>query len=111
WSPDGNWLAYVIVESLHVRPEAAGLFLARADGSAAKRLAGGPGETVFGMQWSADSKRLFFSRAPAKDADKEGLPAVDVIELDGRNLRRLATGADPAYVGRTYFLAGLLFRR
>jgi dipeptidyl aminopeptidase/acylaminoacyl peptidase len=117
WSPDGKWLAYVVLESLHVRGEAAGLFLARADGSGSKRLAGGADAVCFGVHWAADSKRIFFTRlatgkGAAKDDEKgPPAPAVHVIDTDGRNLQRVNSGDEPAYVGGTYLLASFMFRR
>ena len=73
WSPDGKWLAYSVLTEPG-EGESGGLFLARADGSQARRLFGGPLEIVFGVQWSADGKQLYFTRrqlVPPKSGNEE----------------------------------------
>ena len=73
WSRDGQWLAYSVVTESEEN-EAGGLFLARADGSQPRRLFGGPREIAFGVQWSADSKQLLFTRRqlpPPKSGNDE----------------------------------------
>jgi Tol biopolymer transport system component len=123
WSPDGKWLAYAALAAdpdrrangkrnaakLFLAQASAGLFLTQADGSQPKRLAGGPDQLVFGVQWSADSKRLFFTRRdrsgplfnennPA-ESRRWGPGAVYAIDVNGKHLRRLTTGKEREYVG------------
>jgi Tol biopolymer transport system component len=121
WSPDGERLAYVVI-----RGGGAGLFVARADGSEPKRLAGGPDETVFGVQWSADGRGLFFTRqGPGEAVPGEGdwpggkrtggervppPPAVHAIDVDGENSRKLTAGDEPEYLGGSYFWASFMLR-
>jgi Tol biopolymer transport system component/outer membrane lipoprotein-sorting protein len=122
WSPDGKSLAYVVVDLgtwSDVRPEECGLFVARADGSERKRLAGGPEEIIFGIKWSADGKRLFFTRRgrgktveggdkkPARIAPPPS--AIYVIDIDGRNLRRVTAAKGPEYLGGNFLFGALLF--
>jgi len=133
WSPDGKWLAYIVLGGLGARES--GLFVARADGTEPKVLVGGPNEGVFGVTWSRDSKRIFFTRLlmvpaladeqpkvlpppppgvpPAAPSSKsEPVPkamprvpqmrplwAVHVIDIDGRNIRRVTNGNESEYVG------------
>ena len=102
WSPDGKALAYVVPETNWVRGETGlGLYVARADGSEPKRIAGGgpdPAEITAGVQWSADGKRLFFSRGSDKVGAEPGY-AIHVIDSDGRNLRQVSDGKESEYLG------------
>lgn len=106
WSPDGKSLAYVVLDSLRIDVKAAGLFLARADGSEPKRLAGGGEDVTFSVQWSTDGKRLFFA-GELKDKDNEKLPrcAIRSIDIDGRNPRRVTSEKRPEYLGACYLFA------
>ena len=119
WSPDGKSLAYVVLQRSNVRGEVAGLFVAQADGSESKKVFGGPREITFGVQWSLDGKRLFFTRRGHERVVEEegkkpqsigGFPsAVYVIEIDRRNLRRVTTGKEPEYLGGTALFAAYLW--
>jgi Tol biopolymer transport system component len=124
WSPDGKRLAYAVPsDDPDLRenggPNEAGLFLAQADGSQPKRLAGGPNEITYGVKWSVDGKRLYFTRRDRsgplfdeKDPTQGrhwGPCAVYAIDVDGNNLRRLTTGKEREYVGGNgFFGAGIL---
>jgi len=124
WSPDGKLLAYAVPSDDPDRrenggPNEAGLFLAQADGSQPKRLAGGSDEITYGVKWSADGKRLYFTRrdrsgplSHEKDPTQGrhwGPCAVYAIDVDGKNLRRLTTGKEREYVGGNYlFGLGIL---
>jgi Tol biopolymer transport system component len=125
WSPDGKLLAYAVPSDddpdrrENGGPNEAGLFLAQADGSQPKRLAGGPNELTHGVKWSADSKRLYFTRrdrsGPLFDEKKPaegrhwGPCAVYTIDVDGKNLRRLTTGKERESVGgNVLFGVGIL---
>jgi WD40 repeat protein len=113
WSPDGRWLAYAvtaggepvsdkgrITQTLTRVFHPAGLYLARADGSQPRRLAGGPGEITFGVQWSADGKLLFFTRRPMPPPPTErevrrASPFIQAVVLspDGRRVATATAGA------------------
>ena len=123
WSPDCKLLAYAIPSDDHPNrrdgPIEIGLFLAKADGSQPKRLAGGPKEMAYGVKWSADSKRLYFTRrdrsGPLLDEKNPaegrhwGPCAVYSIDVDGKNLRRLTIGKEREYVGgNVLFGVGIL---
>jgi dipeptidyl aminopeptidase/acylaminoacyl peptidase len=114
WSPDGKRLAYAVSSPDQDRGEdgkltETGLFLAQADGSQPKRLVGGPNEITFGVKWSEDNMRLYYTRRDRsgplfdeKDAAQGrhwGSCAVYAIGVDGKNLRRLTTGKEREYVG------------
>jgi Tol biopolymer transport system component len=100
-------------------PNEAGLFLAKADGSGPKRLAGGPNEITHGVKWSSDGKQLYFTRrdrsGPLFNEKKpaEGRRwspcAVYAIDVDGKNLRRLTTGKERESIGgNVLFGVGIL---
>jgi len=125
WSPDGKLLAYAVPwDDDPDRREngglnEAGLFLAQADGTQPKRLVGGPDELTYGVKWSVDGKRIYFSRrdrsGPLFDEKKPaegrqwGPCAVYAIDVDGKNLRRLTTGKEREYVGgNVLFGVGIL---
>jgi Tol biopolymer transport system component len=114
WSPDGKRLAYAVPSDDDDsgddrKPNQAGLFLAQADGSQPRRLVGGPKEITYGVKWSKDSKRLYFThrdrsgplfdeRDPAQG--RRWSPcAVYAIDVDAKNLRRLTTGKERDFVG------------
>ena len=114
WSPDGQWLAYVVQYS-----KLAGLYVAKADGTEPKRLAGGPNEITLNPEWSRDSKQIFFTwmagikhmeveqilereAAGLNEIDNSERPApsaVHVIDLDGKNLRRITNADTMEYSG------------
>jgi Tol biopolymer transport system component len=100
WSPDGEWLAYMRAEK--------GLYVARADGSSPKWLAGRRDESLRGLQWSKDGKRLFFTReipgAKTEPGSAHTPTAVYVIDVDGRNLHRLTARDKSEALGGTVFL-------
>jgi Tol biopolymer transport system component len=107
WSPDGRFLAYI----------GSGLYIARVDGSNARWLAGRRDETQLGLRWSADGKRLFFTRVittgttgsegpgakTARDRPGERI-GVYVIDITGRNLHRVTSGDDQECLGGTILL-------
>jgi TolB protein len=97
WSPDRKRLAYSIPSE--------GLFLAKSDGSQPRRLVGG-GSGGFGLRWSADGMRLFFSRVNApKMIDEKSQLGVYVIDVDGQNLRRVTAEDERAYLGGNLLFA------
>jgi Tol biopolymer transport system component len=124
WSPDGKLLAYAVPSDDPDRrenggPNEAGLFLAKADGFQPKRLVGGPNELTYGVKWSADSQRLYFTRrdrsGPLFDEKKPaqgrhwGPCGVYAIDVNGKNLRRLTTGKEREFVGgNVLFGVGIL---
>ena len=117
WSPDGTRLAFAALfrpRGDREEPEPGGLFVARADGSHPKRIAklGKEGFSktepgflhLFSVQWSSDSKRLFFSRIGQRDNDVEKTVRpwmVYVIDADGRNLRQVTAADTPEFLGAT----------
>ena len=101
WSPDGQWLAYVKFTSRRV----GSLYVARADGSQTKQLRRSR-EVLFGPQWSADGKRLFFTRQLESEP-----AAVYAIDIDGRNYRRVTSGDSAEYLGGTVTIANWLMSR
>jgi dipeptidyl aminopeptidase/acylaminoacyl peptidase len=126
WSPDGKRLAYAVpvprddsARRENIGANEVGLFLAQADGSQPKRLAGSPKEMTYGVKWSPDGKRLYFTRrdrsGPLLDEKNPaegrhwGPCAAYAIDVDGKNLRRLTTGKEREYVGGSYlFGVGIL---
>jgi Tol biopolymer transport system component len=119
WSPDGKALAYVVIGA----GKEHGLFVAQADGSEPRRLAGGPEEIAFGVKWSSDGKRLFFTRRdrsgpplPKNEKNPEGGRdrgpcAVYGIDVDGRNPRRVTPDKHRDYVGGNFLFAARMLLR
>ena len=117
WSPDGKALAFTAMFLRHddqTEAEPGGLFVAHADGSKPKRIAElgklGFSKTapamlhLFGLQWSRDSKQLFFSRIGQRDNDLEKTIrpwTIQVIDANGRNLRQVNAADVPEYLGIT----------
>jgi dipeptidyl aminopeptidase/acylaminoacyl peptidase len=107
WSPDGQSLAYL----------RGGLYIAPADGSKARWLAGRRDEEQLGLRWSTDGKRLFFTRViptgktgkdepggkTGRDEPSERI-AVYVIDITGRNLHRVTAGDEQECLGGTILL-------
>jgi Tol biopolymer transport system component len=114
WSPNGKLLAYAVVpddgdSDDDEKANEAGLFLAQADGSQPRRLAGGPNEITYGVKWSEDNKRLYFTyrdrsgplfdeKDPAQGRNWSPC-AVYTIDVDGKNRRRLTIGKEREFVG------------
>ncbi len=84
WSPDGKRIAYVgAEEGRQVKPH---IYTCKADGSDATALTKGD-EGEVGVLWSADGKRLFFSRMKMDGPPKDG--AIWVMDADGKNDKQL----------------------
>ncbi len=76
WSPDGEWLTYLVSPGGSIRAE---LHAVRPDGSDRRRLAGGRGrETVFAGLWSSAPHRYVFSVADGRSPDA-AVFLVDVV--------------------------------
>jgi Tol biopolymer transport system component len=91
WSPDGRSLAFIggrnRPNEAHVRVEDE-LYVARADGSGARRLTARPTHES-APAWSGDGKRLVFVRS----AGSRSRSSLWVIGANGRGARRLTFGA------------------
>jgi Tol biopolymer transport system component len=97
WSPDGRTLALTDL----ISPTAQTLFVMDADGRNRRRLpiaAGGKWDVSnYSPAWSPDGTRLAFTRSTLKtNTDSNWRIDVYVVDLDGRNLRRL-TSSGAAY--------------
>jgi TolB protein len=102
WSPDGKKIAYTAMEEkAKGQPH---LWVCNADGSEPKQLTkGDDGELA--PQWSADGKRLYFSRMSFGDKLKKA--TICAIDADGKNEKEITKeGMD--LVGHAGFF--LLFR-
>jgi Tol biopolymer transport system component len=99
WSPDGKRIAYVA--------DAGGgrlaLHVSAADGSGAVRLTK-TRDMVFGPQWSADGKRIYFTRMPLSGPG--GQAGVYAIDPDGKNERRLSPEGSMDLLGGAVLLLG-----
>ncbi len=93
WSPDGKRIAYIGEGESHQFA----LFVMNADGSEPTQLIKTPDHMELGPQWSADGKRLFFTRAERATADKQS--QICVIDADGSNLKSLVDNASMNYTG------------
>ncbi len=96
WSPDGKQIAFIrsVPNTLN-----SGIYLMNADGSNQRQLTS-PNIRVFGDEvnwspWSPDGHTLLFEEVPFIDVTLEanmapGVPGIDVIDVDGTNLRRFS---------------------
>jgi Tol biopolymer transport system component len=91
WSPDGRWLAFIggrnRPNEQHVQVEDE-LYVARADGSRAKRLTADRAHES-APAWSPDGKRFVFVRSSGSG----NRSSLWLIGANGRGLRRLTSGA------------------
>jgi TolB protein len=90
YSPDGKRLVYTgAPEGENPKPS---IHIADADGSNAKQLTKEEKIFDFGARWSADGKRIYFTRM----VDGEGGPpksaAIYVMDADGKNAKKLSKG-------------------
>ncbi len=84
WSPDGNWLAYLVSPAGSIRAE---LHAVRPDGTGRRLLAGGGSlETVLAGTWTARPGRFAFTVA---DGISGGAPAF-VVDVDTGMLEPVA---------------------
>jgi Tol biopolymer transport system component len=82
WSPDGDQIVFV-VDELDSQPA---LFIMAADGeSSATRLAGPEWAAISDVAWSPAGNLIAF----VVDDVESGMPAIHVIDSDGRNERRI----------------------
>jgi Tol biopolymer transport system component len=89
WSPDGTAIAYT---------SGGRVMLVRPDGTGSPVAVTRKAVMVFGLSWSADSRRIaFVSQQPFPDGAPETPARAAVVDRDGRNLALLATAAT-AYV-------------
>jgi Tol biopolymer transport system component len=94
WSPDGRRIVYVGVEE--GRKIKSHIYTCKADGSDPKQLTrGDAGE--FAAVWSADGKRVFFSRVKVDGLLKDG--SIWVIDADGNNEKQLTTSEGVEVLG------------
>lgn len=86
WSPDGQWVAFIR------RPNGQGgeLYVVRADGTGATRVAGGVGENLMHPTWSPTTlpggQRIAFVRSAG------GVGHIFTIRPDGTGLQQVTTG-------------------
>lgn len=102
WSPDGRWIA-LLSERFEGGRRVSGLYVARSDGSAPRRLTPRfltvAADSDGALSWSPDGARIAF------DAVRGLQPGVWVIRADGSGLRKLATGWDPVWSPRGNLIA------
>jgi len=99
WSPDGRTLAF---STMRERAETR-LWVARADGSGARRLISGQGNASdFDPQWAPDGSRVAFVRAGFQED-----PEVLVARADGGDLHLIGPGVNPRWSrdGKLAFVA------
>ena len=96
WSPDGRTIAFARLRDKSQPIEASTLYLADADGSNVRPLAGGSSKGV-SPAWSPDGRRIAFvsfadhngALCPSADCPPNG--EIYVVGLDGTGLTRLTT--------------------
>jgi TolB protein len=93
WSPDGKKIAYTgAEEGGHLQPH---LYVCKADGSEVKRLTKGEESGELAPRWSANGKRVYFTRMSFKSGPPQKA-SVFVMDADGANEKVLSTGDDMA---------------
>jgi Tol biopolymer transport system component len=95
WSPDGKRLLYMSEGG----DNQADIFVMNADGSQPTQLTKTPDAMEFGTLWSADGKRIFFTRFPKEKPN--GLPKMQVyvMDADGSNVKSLTSGDAANFLG------------
>ncbi|MFN2589085.1 MAG: TolB family protein [Actinomycetota bacterium] len=92
WSPDGNWIAFVVASSDRSNSS---LWVIRLDGTEARELVSNLGRSYEGVSptWSADSSRILHTRSSETARNS---PRVDVwtINVDGSGERALGPTRD-----------------
>jgi TolB protein len=88
FSPDGRRIAFT-----SNRTDDNEIWLMRADGKGQRRLAGLPGRDDTGPTWSGDGQRIAFSSR----GGTANTPSIYVVGADGKGLKRLTAGDDPAW--------------
>jgi Tol biopolymer transport system component len=88
WSPDGKRLAFTMLRG--GGSGRWGLYVMRADGTHAERLAVQEGLDTFYTDWSPDGRRIAFSARRGREAMSD----IYVVNADGTGLRQLTD--DPA---------------
>ncbi len=88
FSPDGRRIAFVGAPTMMgTQPR---VYVAKADGSEAAQVTKPAEGFELGPRWSADGKRIYFSRAPKGVPDKNG--KILVMDADGGNEKELTKG-------------------
>jgi len=85
WSPDGKKVAYTGAdEGRRAQPH---VYVCSADGSDPKQLTKGAEEGELAPRWSADGKRVYFSRLPFKGPREKS--SIFAVDADGTNEKEL----------------------
>jgi Tol biopolymer transport system component len=109
WSPDGKRIAYIAASV----SEQGDLFVMNADGSRRRQLTRTK-DSELGPQWSADGRRIFFTRFPGQELELHRVEIsldraeIYVMDADGRNVRRLTNNDAFDMMSGTGFLVPLL---
>jgi TolB protein len=98
WSPDGKKLAYTGAEEGE-RPQPH-IYVCKADGSEPKQITLKQDFGELAPRWSADGKRIYFSRVPFGGGPPEKGTLV-VIDADGSNEKELSKGDGMEMLGGT----------
>jgi Tol biopolymer transport system component len=89
WAPDGRQIVFPLQTKRS--PYGTDLWIANKDGSNRRRLTSGPDDDG-APAWSSDGAWIAFQRG---GYDQEG--RIEIIRPDGRDLRQVGSGEDPAW--------------
>lgn len=98
-SPDRKRLAYISLTSEPNGEKTGNLVVGNSDGSEPKQLTHLHNTLLVGIQWTADSRQIYFTQPTSRDAKRGVNYKIYVTDADGDHLQALTKGDAPDYLG------------